>query len=119
MRIGEVPRAITSDTYYKTDVAWSHDGTRLAYSTDRAGTMDVWIHDFRTGAETNVTNNPNEAEVSAAWSPDDRSIAFQDHAGVTWTVDLATGTTKPVGPVNEIGRASCREKCRSRWSPYH
>jgi predicted dinucleotide-utilizing enzyme len=19
----------------------------------------------------------------------------------------------------EIGRASCREKCRSRWSPYH
>ncbi|HKC60820.1 MAG TPA: amidohydrolase family protein [Myxococcales bacterium] len=104
MRIGEVPRAITSDTYYKTDVAWSHDGTRLAYSTDRAGTMDVWIHDFRTGAETNVTNNPNEAEVSAAWSPDDRSIAFQDHAGVTWTVDLATGTTKPVGPVNAQGR---------------
>src|SRR5437868_9851383 len=23
------------------------------------------------------------------------------------------------GPVGEIGRASCREKCRSRWSPYH
>ena len=21
--------------------------------------------------------------------------------------------------VLEIGRASCREKCRSRWSPYH
>ena len=21
--------------------------------------------------------------------------------------------------VDEIGRASCREKCRSRWSPYH
>ena len=21
--------------------------------------------------------------------------------------------------LNKIGRASCREKCRSRWSPYH
>ena len=25
---------------------------------------------------------------------------------------------KPYRPV-QIGRASCREKCRSRWSPYH
>src|SRR6266852_5720326 len=24
----------------------------------------------------------------------------------------------PGAPVAEIGRASCREKCRSRWSPY-
>src|SRR5690348_18458565 len=23
------------------------------------------------------------------------------------------------GRIREIGRASCREKCRSRWSPYH
>src|SRR5260221_8887961 len=22
-------------------------------------------------------------------------------------------------PVRQIGRASCRERCRSRWSPYH
>ena len=22
-------------------------------------------------------------------------------------------------PSSKIGRASCREKCRSRWSPYH
>ena len=24
-----------------------------------------------------------------------------------------------IGVVDKIGRASCREKCRSRWSPYH
>src|SRR6266571_6275019 len=104
MRIGEEPQALTSDAYYKTDVAWSHDGTRLAFSTDRAGTMDVWVHDFKTGVETNVTKNPNEAEVSAAWSPDDKSIAFQDHLGITWTVEIATGATKPVGPVDANGR---------------
>jgi len=103
MRIGEEPQPLTGDGYYKTDVAWSHDGTRLAFSTDRAGTMDVWVHDFKTGAETNVTKNANEAEVSAAWSPDDKSIAFQDHLGITWTVEIATGQTKPVGPVDGKG----------------
>src|SRR5712672_3204539 len=29
--------------------------------------------------------------------------------------DLGYETEPPI----EIGRASCREKCRSRWSPYH
>ena len=30
-----------------------------------------------------------------------------------------TGVTAYIGPHDEIGRASCRERCRSRWSPYH
>src|SRR5215216_7029394 len=52
-----------------------------------------------------------------------------------WTSALATarfldqqrpqGTAYVIGEaglttaLHEIGRASCREKCRSRWSPYH
>lgn len=104
MPIGGKPSPITHDGYYKTDVAWSHDGSRLAYSSDKAGTMDVYVHDLRSGAETRVTTNDAEAEVSAAWSPDDRSIAFQDHAGITWTVELSSGAVRPVGPVNAAGK---------------
>jgi Tol biopolymer transport system component len=100
MEIGKKPTAITNDTYYKTDPAWSHDGTKLAYSSDRAGTMDVWIYDLATGTATRATTNDSEAEVSAAWSPDDKSIAFQDHLGAAWTMDLATKTVKPLGPVD-------------------
>src|SRR5690242_11055498 len=41
-------------------------------------------------------------------------------AGESWisVVDPAAG---PIGTLvdSKIGRASCREECRSRWSPYH
>ena len=30
-----------------------------------------------------------------------------------------TGSTGPDHWGDQIGRASCREECRSRWSPYH
>ena len=43
--------------------------------------------------------------------------------GMGWKVD---DLAKPqimvestFGDSHQIGRASCREKCRSRWSPYH
>lgn len=98
------PTALTHDSYYKTDVAWSHDGTRLAYSSDKAGTMDIYVHEFASGTETRVTRNDAEAEVSAAWSPDDKLIAFQDHLGITWTVELATLAVRPVGPVDATGK---------------
>jgi Tol biopolymer transport system component len=104
MPVDDEPVALTHDSYYKTDVAWSHDGTKLAWSSDKAGTMDIYVHDFATGTETRVTKNDAEAEVSAAWSPDDKSIAFQDHLGITWTVELASGAVRPVGPVDAAGK---------------
>src|SRR5438445_398627 len=69
MEIGKKPRNITADTYYKCDPAWSLDGTKLAYSTDKSGIMKVYVYDVRTGRgdETAVTTFGG-AQVSAAWS---------------------------------------------------
>ncbi|TMA13005.1 MAG: amidohydrolase, partial [Deltaproteobacteria bacterium] len=69
MEIGKKPRPITADTYYKCDPAWSPDGTKLAYSTDKSGIMKVYVYDVRTGRgdETAVTTFGG-AQVSAAWS---------------------------------------------------
>ena len=35
--------------------AWSPDATRLAFACDRGGNMDLWVHDFRTRADTRLT----------------------------------------------------------------
>ena len=35
------------------------------------------------------------------------------------TEDTKKAMKKILSDIQEIGRASCREECRSRWSPYH
>jgi Tol biopolymer transport system component len=76
---GGAPTAMTNDVYVDTDPAWSPDGTKIAFSSDRAGGMDIWIRDLSNGSERRLTSLPN-ADMAAAWSPDGRSIAFVSNA---------------------------------------
>ena len=97
MEIGRRPRAITGGLYYKTDPAWSPDGTKIAYASDKSGkTMDLYVIDWRTGVERRVTALDGSAEVSPAWSPDGRFLAYQDQNGATFTVEIDTGIVKQV-----------------------
>lgn len=90
-------RQMTVDRYYKSDPAWSPDGAMLAYSSDKAGTPDIYVLNLASRSEERVTSLPG-AEVSAAWSPDGRAIAFQDQTGATHVVTLGSGDTRMVIP---------------------
>jgi len=95
MKIGQAPQQLTGDSYYKCDPSWSPDGKRIAYSSDKGGTEDLYVLDLETGDETRVTSIVG-AEVSSAWSPDGSQLAFQDHTGATFVVDLASGNVRQV-----------------------
>jgi Tol biopolymer transport system component len=94
--IGGKPAALTNDKFYKEDPAWSPDGKSIAYSSDKAGTPDLYILDLATKTERRVTSFDDSAEVSAAWSPDGKTLAYQDEHGATYTVDIATGKSRRV-----------------------
>lgn len=110
MRIGRRPEPLTRDDSWKCDPAWSPDGTKLAYSTDRGGTLDLWVRDLRSGRDRQLTNLPDRAALSGAWSPDGRELAFLDQDGALWTAEVASGDVQRVFPATfEPGRPT--------WSP--
>ena len=98
MDIGGKPEQLTHDMYFKEDPAWSPDGARIAYSSDKAGTEDIYVLDLAAKAEKRVTSSPTSAEVSAAWSPDGKMLAFQDQTGATHILDLDTGKKRQIIP---------------------
>ncbi|MEU4805413.1 amidohydrolase family protein [Actinosynnema sp. NPDC023587] len=107
--VGGTPRKITRDAFHESDPAWTRDGARIAYASDKAGTMDLYALEVATGREQRLTSSPG-AEIAPTWSPDGQAVAFQDQDAQTFTLDTATGaTTRVLGPLNAPGRPS--------WSP--
>jgi Tol biopolymer transport system component len=89
MEIGDSPHRITDDSAVQVDPAWSPDGRYLAYSSDAAGTQDLYVHDMQTGGDLQVTSRDEEAAVSAEWSPDASKIAFQNQDRATFTIEVS------------------------------
>jgi len=98
MPIGGKPRRLTDDAVVEMDPAWSPDGVQLSYSSDRAGSMDVYVRDLKTGKDRQLTESPG-VEKHGAWSPNGKYIAFIKEMGSTedvFVVDTQTGVSKKV-----------------------
>jgi Tol biopolymer transport system component len=61
--------------------AWSPDGTRLAYQTDRHGQSDIYVSDIAEGTEKRLTPFIGNHE-SPHWSPDLGQIVFDSDLDV-------------------------------------
>jgi len=68
---------LTNQPFYNARPAWSHDGTRITFTTCRPwdNSCEIYVMNSNGSAQTNLTNNFATDEMSV-WSPDDRSIAF-------------------------------------------
>jgi Tol biopolymer transport system component len=109
MKIGAKPVPLTRDGFYKCDPAWSPDGQRLVYSSDRGGKLDLWLRDVQTGHDTQLTRLP-QAAVSGSWSQDGKLIAFLDQTGSLHSVEVTSGTVQKVFD-------ALWEPGRPTWSP--
>jgi Tol biopolymer transport system component len=75
MPIGTNAVQITNDEAMDLDPAWSPDGTRVVFSSDRSGHMELWVRDLATNSERQITDGEHRV-TGAAWSPDGNHIAF-------------------------------------------
>lgn len=92
-----VPERITDDPWVDIDPAWSPDGSKLAYVSDRrgTGTMDVYLRDMKTGREERITDTA-ESLAAPSFSPDGKQLAVMMldhndwHAHILHLFDLPT-----------------------------
>ena len=101
MSVGGPAENLTKDHYLDTDPAWSPDGTKLVYSSDKGGSLlQLWIRDMTTGQERQLTRLTTQPQ-GATWSPDGTRIAFFDVDGM-WrratvsVVDVASGAVTKI-----------------------
>ncbi len=85
---------LTTDAFTDGGPAWSPDGTKIAFQSNRSGNLDLWVIDVDArGGLTQITSAP-ETDAQPAWSPDGTKIAFQstreDPSGDIWILDVAT-----------------------------
>jgi hypothetical protein len=68
---GSAPVNLTNHPAQDTDPAWSPDGEWLAFLSDRAGKVEVFLTDIAGGRVTQLTDEPGITwQAPLSWSPD-------------------------------------------------
>lgn len=120
-------RQLTSGGSYNTSPVWSPDGSRIAFSSDREGSMDIYVVNSKGGIPQRLTTNSgnetpltfsdgNHVMFSASVMPD-RNAAQGDFARQVYTVDLEghrpqmyMSLTMPSLSLNSDGRVLYQDK---------
>jgi TolB protein len=94
------PRQLSVGSVDETRPAWSPDGRRVAFSSARRGSQDIWVVN-PDGQELVRLTEANGSETSPAWSPDGRGLAYvSTEAGAMrlMLLDVATRASRPLSP---------------------
>lgn len=105
---GGNPGRITTDAFAHTYPAISPDGTKLAFSLQRAGDRDIWIEDLQSGTETAVSIPPGPS-FNPGFSPDGNTLLYrasEKGTSVAYAVPVTGGDT----------RVTCSECSDYGWS---
>jgi TolB protein len=67
---------LTNSPSQEIHAAWSPDGSKISFSTDRDINQEVYVMNADGSGQVNLTNNGADNDLQSAWSPDGLKIAF-------------------------------------------
>ena len=80
-----------SSSAHEREMAWSTDGRRLAYVSDRSGEEEIYVQ-TQDGTEpaVQVSTGSTARYYAPRWSGDDERIAFSDNTGRLYVIEVAS-----------------------------
>lgn len=69
------PRLITKQCRENTAPSWSPDGSKLAYCASIDGVRQIWVYDFDSREERQLTQGPGNKE-NPSWAPNSLHLVF-------------------------------------------
>jgi tricorn protease len=72
---GEAMR-VTTASAEQSEIQWATDSRRIVYVSDRDGTPHLFLYDFVSNTETQLTHD-SLADAAPRFSPDGKSLAFE------------------------------------------
>lgn len=80
-RLGGQSQLLVQAGQMATGVAYSPDGTRIAYSVAQGDAAQVWVAAADGSSGRPLTNTPYALNTSPTWSPDGKRVAFVSSRG--------------------------------------
>ena len=84
---------VTETAAEESEISWAPDSRRLAYVSDRDGTNHLFVYDFGTGKETQLTTGMGR-DNAPRFSPDGKWMAFERNSKELRVIDPATKEEK-------------------------
>jgi hypothetical protein len=106
-RDGSGLRRLTTDAAYDGAPAWSPDGSRIAFESNRGGSLDVWVMNADGGDPRRLTEarpadppaGSGHAAGAPAWSPDGTQLAYTagtNARSALWVMGADGGGKRPL-----------------------
>jgi Tol biopolymer transport system component/C-terminal processing protease CtpA/Prc len=106
---------LTNSAGDESQLNWSPDSRRVAYVSDRDGTLHIFQYDLVANTETQLTRDA-QADAAPRYSPDGKLIAFQRENRELRVLNLATKEQRTVA-TGRFERAPLIGDRPFTWSP--
>src|SRR5262249_31745604 len=93
---------LTTDPSSDQDPVWSPDGKRIAFTSDRAGTQNLYLRFADGGGNDELLLKTGERKQPRAWSPDGRFLLFgvaSPKSLDVWVLPMDAGSAEERKPI--------------------
>jgi tricorn protease len=111
---GEAMR-VTTASAEQAEIQWATDSRRIVYTSDRDGTPHLFLYDFGSNTETQLTHD-SHADAAPRFSPDGKSLAFERDGTELRVMDIDSKQDRIVA-IGHFGRPPFDTDGPLAWSP--